>query len=139
MKKITMYSLIVVAMVTISSLSIHAQEADRSVISIKSKDVEKTRGGNPNIKVQVPKIDEKPLPAILPDVAGSFTVRFENATGFFVEVYLDGVYSGTVGAWGKLVVPADKAFDKVYCITTGGSRDWYAKGKQKDDVSFKLE
>ncbi|MBU0488899.1 MAG: hypothetical protein KKA07_07445 [Bacteroidetes bacterium] len=121
----------------------YGQDSDKDVVVIKSKDVVKTRNASSNIKVKAPTEDANPIAA--PSIKGGTasesecTLVFDNFTGFFVEIYVDGVYKGTVGAWGALTIYNSETYKKVYCITTGGSKDWLLKGKYDGTKKFRLE
>jgi len=135
--------LMVLASFVFAINSAYAQDSDKDIVVIKSKDVVKTRNSSAHIKVKAPVDDASPVDA--PGLKGGKTsgneviLNFDNYTGFFVEVYVDGAYKGTVGAWGKLTVFNQEACNKIYCVTTGGSKDWLQKGKYKSSHTFKLE
>jgi hypothetical protein len=81
---------------------------------------------NPNIKTEAPPTDaEVAKPSI---VRGSCTVSFSNSTGYYVKVYVDGNYKGTLAPWESGSVTVYSGYTTVYCITTGGTYDWSAQG-----------
>ena len=76
--------------------------------SVKTKGVEtKTRGENPNIKNDHEKNDKNAKPAA-PHAKGgktrgdTGTIHVDNQTGWYVRVYANGDYIGTVGPYGDL-------------------------------------
>lgn len=145
MKNRMLFSVLFVAFFSFLNVSnINAQDKDKTIKEIKSKDVIKTRNYNPHIQVLVPKSDDDPTPAPNKkggendDAAIEYEVIIDNFTGFYVEVYIDGVYKGTIGDWGTLNISVNEAYKKVYCITTGGTKDWLITGEFEEDYIWKL-
>lgn len=81
---------------------------------------------NPNIKSEAPGTDvEAPRPSA---TRGNCTVSFSNSTGYYVKVYIDGNYKGTLAPYESGSVTVYSGYTTVYCITTGGTYDWSASG-----------
>lgn len=118
--------------------------SNKKIVEIKSQEVPKTRSLNPNIKIKAPKNDNNPLPASVKK--GNKTpglkdceIVFDNYTGYFIEVYLDGEYKGTIGEWGSLYVTVTSGYAKVYCIITGGTKEWNVEGNCEGNYIWKLQ
>jgi hypothetical protein len=81
---------------------------------------------NPNIKTEAPATD---VEVVKPSITrGSCTVSFSNSTGYYVKVYVDGNYKGTLAPYENASVTVYSGYTTVYCITTGGTYDWSAQG-----------
>jgi hypothetical protein len=109
-----------------------AQKA-QVVKEVKAAKVEKSRGANPNIKMGAPTVDKAKEKQ-----RGDCAIKFDNWTGFVVDVYVDGDYQGTVGAWGSGWVTVGEGYTTIYCITRGGTYEWSAAGNCEGDYLFKL-
>src|SRR6266536_2326240 len=72
---------------------------------------------NPSIKSEAPETDN---PVAKPSATrGSCTVSFTNSTGYYVKVYIDGNYKGTLAPYESGNVTVYSGYTTVYCITTG--------------------
>ncbi len=110
-------------------------QAKKSVEVAKQK-VEATRGTNANIKSDVPSTDvEAPKPS---KTRGSCTVAFTNNTGYYVKVYIDGTYKGTLSPYESGSVTVYSGYTTIYCITTGGTYDWSAAGNCEGTYTYAL-
>ena len=125
-----------------------AQNYDgKTVVDIEHSNVDysNTRSTNPNIKINAPDNDKNPLPASSKknskktNNAKECEIIFDNYTGYFIEVYIDGIYRGTVGEWGTLYVTVKGGYTKVYAITTGGTKEWKADGNCDGNYVWKLK
>ncbi len=91
---------------------------------------------NPNIKTEEPAAD---VEATKPSATrGSCTVSFSNSTGYYVKVYVDGNYKGTLAPYESGNVTVYSGYTTVYCITTGGTYDWSAQGNCDGSYSFDI-
>ena len=54
------------------------------------------------------------------------TINFDNYTGLFVKVYVDGNYKGTIDAWGKASITVKSGYNSVYLVSVGGTKEWNA-------------
>lgn len=105
-------------------------------IDVAKKKTEVTRGDNANIKSDVPSTDvEAPKPS---KTRGSCTVAFTNNTGYYVKVYIDGSYKGTLSPYESGTVTVYSGYTTIYCITTGGTYDWSAAGNCEGTYTYKL-
>src|SRR5438552_4158314 len=84
------------------------------------------RGANPKIKMDAPTIDkEMAKPSA---TRGSCAIAFSNSTGYYVKIYVDGNYKGTLAPYESGTVTVYSGYTTIYCITTGGTYDWSAAG-----------
>ena len=145
MKNRLFLSIVLIAIFSLANIfTLSAQDKDKTIKEIKSKDVIKTRDYNKNIQVLVPKTDDDPTPAPAKksgkddEAVVEYDIIIDNFTGYYVDVYIDGMYKGTIGDWGTLNITVGEAYKKVYCITSGGSKDWLITGDFKEDYIWKL-
>ena len=108
------------------SFSANAQTQKKQKIMV-AKHVDKEKQTkNPNIKTEAPTTDsEVAKPSA---TRGSCTVSFSNSTGYYVKVYIDGNYKGTLAPYESGSVTVYSGYTTIYCITTGGTYDWSAQG-----------
>ena len=106
-------------------------------VDVTSTAVPKTRGKgvNPNIKVDAPTSDEKP---VAKSRGAACTVKFDNYTGLYIKVYVDGNYKGTLDAWGAGTVTVAGGYTKIYAVSVGGTREWNASGNCEGGYTYTL-
>ena len=105
-------------------------------VSVAKNKVEATRGENKNIKSDVPSTD---VEAAKPSkTRGTCTVAFTNNTGYYVKIYLDGTYKGTLSPYESGSVTVYSGYTTIYCITTGGTYDWSAAGNCEGTYTYAL-
>lgn len=105
-------------------------------IDVKKEKVTATRGANPKIKMDEPSADkEMAKPSA---TRGSCTIAFSNSTGYYVKVYVDGNYKGTLGPYESGTVTVYSGYTTIYCITTGGTYDWSAAGNCDGSYTYNL-
>jgi hypothetical protein len=92
-------------------------------VKLTSRTVDVNRGSNPNIKAEAPTTDTKQGKP-----RGVCSVYFDNYSGLYVKVYVDGYYQGTLSPYGSFTVNVADGYTEIYCISTGGTRDWAATG-----------
>jgi hypothetical protein len=137
MKKI----LFIAALSIIGFLNVaNAQGKAKKTQEVHSKEVSKSRGANPNIKAAKPSSDDKvaPKPAKSRGSEGNCCLEFNNLTGYFVDVYVDGYFRGTLDAWGSAGICVPGGYTTVYCITIGGTREWSAAGSCTEEYEYNL-
>lgn len=105
----------------------------KKAVKVMSKTVATNRGVSPHIKVDMPTTDKK---ANKP--RGTCTVYFDNYSGLYVKVYVDGYYMGTLSPYGSFTVNAGDGYTEIYCISTGGTRDWEATGNCTGRYTYSL-
>jgi len=96
MKKTLLLAVVFTVATLFSVSTVFAQET--KVVNVKAVKVEKSRGENPNIKQARPTSD---IAAPKPDKSRGeiCTIGFENFTGYSIDVYVDGIYRGTMAPW----------------------------------------
>ena len=104
----------------------YAQE--KKSVDITAQKVEKSRGENPNIEFSVPKTDDNPAPKPEKTRDPYCGIDFENWTGYYVEIYVNRIYRGTLGPWEKGSVTVYAGYTSIYCITSGGTYEWSKAG-----------
>lgn len=108
----------------------------KKTLGVAKKKVENVRGSNPNIKVDAPATDvELAKPS---KERGSCTVAFTNNTGYYVKIYVDGSYKGTLSPYESGSVTVYSGYTTIYCITTGGTYDWSAAGDCTGTYTYAL-
>jgi len=140
MKKLVLFTLALLVSIGLSTKSFAQGNPVKTIVEVQSKAVEKTRGANPNIKSKAPATDQ-PVQVKSKSKnaeAAGCEIEFENTTTNFVEVYIDGDYSGTVGPAGRLILKSEWGYTKVYCITTGQTKEWSFDGNCKGNYLWKL-
>jgi len=111
---------------------------EKKSVEITGKVVEKSRGENPNIEFQVPKNDDNPVPKPEKERGAYCGIDFENWTGYYVEIYVNGYYKGTLGPWETGSVTVYAGYTTIYCITSGGTLEWYNDGSCDYYFAYKL-
>ncbi|MGB5030323.1 MAG: hypothetical protein WBO38_17610 [Chitinophagaceae bacterium] len=92
-------------------------------VKVESKAVDANRGSNPKIKSEAPTTD-----VVEAKSRSTCSVYFDNYSGLYVKVYVDGYYRGTLSPYGSFTVNVADGYTEIYCISTGGTRDWSASG-----------
>lgn len=104
-------------------------------IEIKGSSITKTRGfGNLNKSVDDTKIIPSPV-----NITSKISVNIDNSTGYYVDIFIDNVYRGTIDAWGKTTVICIKPFKNIYCKTMSETKEWSKTGDFTTSTSIKLE
>ena len=104
-------------------------------IEIKGSTITKTRGLNTLTK----NVDDK-NPVISPANNNSIiNVVIDNSTGYYVDLFIDNIYKGTIAGWGKSTICLTKPFKNIYCKTSGDTKEWTKVGDFKASTSFKLQ
>ncbi len=119
-----MKNIFLTIVITIFALTASYSQSKNGEVVSKTK-VDATRGANPNIKYDVPTTDvEAPKTS---KTRGGCTVLFVNNSGYYVKVYVEGYYRGTLSPYESFSVTS-YGYTTIYCITTGGTYDWSAEG-----------
>ncbi len=122
--------------VTLMAFTFSYAQGPAKKIDVAKNPVTKTRGANPKIKTDVPTTDkETPKPS---QTRGSCTIAFSNNTGYYVKVYVDGNYKGTLAPYESGSVTVYSGYTTIYCITTGGTYDWSAAGNCDGTYTYNL-
>lgn len=121
-----------IAFMAVAFTSINASAQKK--VDVKSTAAVKTRGANPNIKKDAPTTDV----AVAKARGGACSVKFDNYTGLYIKVYVDGYYKGTLDAWGSGTVTVSGGYTKIYCVSVGGTREWNASGDCQGGYIYSL-
>jgi len=134
MKKTTCILLFTFILAAISHGSAYSQEKKAIEKTVKAKQLESSRGANPNIKSDIPTEDKKDSKS-----RGAYTcyIYFENYTDLYVKVYVNGYYMGMIGPYGDMTVRTSDYAD-IYCVSAGGTRYWSDAGSCAGDYHYKL-
>jgi hypothetical protein len=66
------------------------------------------------------------------------SVFFNNYSGLFVNIYMDGIFWGTVSPFGGLTVEPGHGYSTIYAESTGGLWSWSASGECSSPYEFDL-
>jgi len=121
MRKTILIILTSTFMLLVFSSNTFAQK--RVPLKIESKAVEANRGSNPHIKEEAPVTDKRE-----PKIENECIIYFDNYSGLYIKVYVDGYYKGTISPYGAMNVSAPDGYTEVYLISAGGTRDWEVNG-----------
>ena len=47
----------------------------------------------------------------------AISVIIDNSTGYYVDIFVDNIYKGTIDAWGKSTITVLKPFKNIYYIS----------------------
>jgi hypothetical protein len=118
MKTSQTFKYISIIALVVLSISSFAQKR----VELQSKTV-KYESRNPNIKAEA-NTNDKPQPI----ARGGCHYQFDNYTGLYIKLYVDGYYKGTIDAWGKASIRVNSGYAKVYLVSVGGTREWNSSG-----------
>jgi hypothetical protein len=96
----------------------------------------KQRGAN--VKTDVPTTD---VVAPAPTARGASdycTMTFDNYTGYWVKIYVDGNFKGYVEPYGVGSVTVYGGYTTYYCETTGGTYYWSGEGNCEGEYHYNL-
>ncbi|TCC91564.1 hypothetical protein EZ428_07310 [Pedobacter frigiditerrae] len=112
--------------------NVFAQQTKK--VELKSVAAVKTRGANPKIKVEMPTAD-----VLATKARGGCKIIFDNYTGLYIKVYVDGYYKGTISPWGNGTVTTTDGYTSVYLVSAGGTREWNASGDCRTVWNYTLK
>jgi hypothetical protein len=139
MKKTLLLAVIFTAATLFNVSNAFAQQKDKKVIDVKSAKVEKSRGENSNIKQARPTTD---VAAPQPEKSRGedCTIGFDNYTGYYIDVYVDGIYRGTMAPWeNERRLYLYSGYKSIYCITAGLEYEWKASGTCDGYYYYKVQ
>jgi len=109
--RLTLYMQLLCALVLVASFGVSKSMAqdDKMAMQKSGKNVVKTQaqtsrggGADTNIKTEKPTANDPKSEATKPAGRGrGCNVEVNNDTGWYVDIYVNGVYTGTVGPWGS--------------------------------------
>lgn len=70
---------------------------------------------------------------------GGCVVKFDNWTGYYIDLWVDKVYKGRLNPWenSQLVLP--EGYAEVYCRSMGETYQWQSSGECNEEFLLKLE
>ncbi len=70
---------------------------------------------------------------------GGCVVKFDNWTGYYVDLWVDKVYKGRLNPWenSQLILP--EGYAEVFCRTLGETYQWQSEGQCNEEFLLKLE
>jgi hypothetical protein len=135
--------IVIMMLVAGTATTVHAQERVKKTIKLENQ----KDGKKPAIKSDIPTKDveaKESRPANKGGVSqrgsGPYNcyVTVSNYTGYYVKVYLDGYYYGTVGPYDDIYCTTGNGYTSLYAVTTGGSQWWSGSGDCESDYTFTL-
>lgn len=110
------------------STNCHSQEKakTRNVIEEKGIKVDKNRGADTNIVKGIPVVDvPAPKPSPTQDtVVKQCAIDICNHSGYFVNLYVDGYFRGTIEPFECLHKRVNVGYYKLYGVSSGGTIVW---------------
>src|SRR5206468_12358220 len=133
MKKI---ALLTVCMLFFAAVFNQVDAQSRKQVELKST-ARTATGANTNIKKDKPTTDE-PVKGKNSRGSGPWLcyVYLHNYTGYTVDIYLDGSYEGTLGAYADNYVSTGNGWTSVYGISAGKTKEWSGSGDCESTYDF---
>ncbi len=130
MKKLVL--IILVAFVATAFAPVQAQQKAKKEVKTNASVFEKSRGADPNIKMDKPTNDTK---AVQPEKSRGdlCTITVNNYTPYGVDIYVDGDWVGTISAYTKAYTTTYPGTTKIYGKSIGGTFYW---GPQTFDCEY---
>jgi len=131
MKKYLLTAFICLFTVGLSNTQVLAQEHQhgKKIVKVAGK---KGKMGD-KIKADKPMSDTK-----MTKTKTHCSVFFNNFSGLFVNVYMDGIFWGTLSPYGAMTVAPGHGYSTIYCESTGGLWNWSASGECSQPYEFDL-
>ena len=130
--------LLVCLLLTLTTVSLaQAQKKATKKVTVEGKAATRSRGDNPNIKMDEPTTDN-PVPQPAKSRGATCAIHFDNRTGLYIRLFVDGNYKGTMEPWGDRYVAVGDGYTTIYCVSTGGSREWNASGDCQQAYDYTL-
>ncbi|OSZ80601.1 hypothetical protein CAP36_04945 [Chitinophagaceae bacterium IBVUCB2] len=130
MKKTLIGMFAITCMMLAFTTTVSAQK--KIAVKLQSSAVESNRSAS-KIKGEAPTTD-----VVETKSRGTCSVFFDNYSGLYVKVYVDGYYRGTLSPYGSFTVNVADGYTEIYCISTGGTRDWTATGNCTGRYTYSL-
>jgi hypothetical protein len=70
---------------------------------------------------------------------GGCLIKFDNWTGYYVDLWVDKVYKGRLNPWENSQLLLPEGYKEVYCRTMGETYQWQSAGKCNEEFLLKLE
>ncbi len=138
MKKAALLTALSFFMMTAVVTTANAQDGVRQKVDMKSSAVT-SRGANPNVKGDKPTTDVKSTKGASRG-SGYYNcyLYLHNYTGYTIDVYIDGYYETTIGAYDDATVVTGNGFTTIYGLSAGKTMEWSGSGNCQSwyDFSF---
>lgn len=132
MRKIAMLTMLSLFVTLVTSSNVFAQSAGSTNApgrtNVESTGAEvKARGANPNIKGDRPTSDAANTNS---RGSGSSTcwVYLHNYTAYSIDIYVDGYWEGTLGAYDDSYLSTGSGYTTMYGLSVGKTREWNFSG-----------
>ena len=124
-------------------VSLNDNFGTKSTKLIFSNEFQKSRGKNPNIKVINPEnngdsIQNTKINTDLVNTSEGCRIGVTNNSEFIVDIYIDGVFIGTMNAWAESYFLVNKDFKLFYALTKGKTKEWFIDNNKNDTNSVVL-
>ena len=135
MKNITLISIVTLLFFSLGISESIAQQRK----NVYKQEVMQARGDNPELIdkdiCDMPDVEHEDLSTS----RGAWCkVNFNNHTGYYVNIWIDGYYKGTIAPHGDGYVDLASGWTKFYCETTGGDWFWEDSGSCDGYENFDL-
>jgi hypothetical protein len=85
-------------------------------------------------------IPSKDVVAVKPDPArAQCCLNFDNYTGYWLQVWVDGTYRGNVAPWDEGGICVSEGWTTYYVRTTGSTYEWSGQGECRASINLLLE
>lgn len=113
-----------------------AQDNLKKNVVLEARDVQATRGSNPNIKEERPTTDDTDITR--GSGPGTCLVSFDNYSRYTIDVYVDGYFKGTLSALGSGSVYVGTGYTTIYLISVGRTKEWFADGNCNGLMTYSI-
>lgn len=70
---------------------------------------------------------------------GGCLVKFDNWTGYYVDIWVDKTYKGRLNPWENSQLLLPEGYASVFCRTMGDTFQWQSAGECNEEFLLKLE
>ncbi len=124
MKKTVLLTIATLLFATIA-FNANAQDGARKRVDLKSESVT-SRGANPEVKADRPSSDAPA--ASRGNGAGTCYIYLHNYSAYSIDIYVDGYWEGTLGAYADSYVPTGTGYTTLYGWSVGRTKEWKFSG-----------
>ena len=149
MRKISFVSILAIAFLVLTSFTVDPQgtkkpeakaktekkaKPKKKTVKLKSKSVDKGQA-NANIKQDKPSSD---VMSAGDNCAYTCYTTVSNYTYYSVDIYLDGIYTGTIGPRAYTTMATCNGYTKFYGISAGKTKEWSSTGDCQFNFAWNL-
>ncbi len=124
MKKLIILSLLVFIGFQFSTVNAQDSKKKAKTIEVVSVDIDASRGVSPHIKTSKPTTDNVVVQKPESTRGDYCKVNIDNWTGYAIDIYVDGVWEGTVAAWSDGYTWAISGKTQLYGESVGETSSW---------------